>query len=158
MPVVMDTRRGGATFSARTADWFDLEDESALEPEHGWESPRSLAHAFEVFAHPPDLSAFVWVPRRTDGQVAERLANLREWWTSETEYLSSVSKKVFHPAYQQIIGLGPQAVPLLIDFLREDPDHWFWALASIVGEDHATGTTTPTAAARRWIDWYDEQR
>jgi hypothetical protein len=40
-----------------------------------------------------------------------------------------------HPAYQQIIGLGPKAVPLIVRSLRNEPDHWFWALKAITGED-----------------------
>jgi hypothetical protein len=38
---------------------------------------------------------------------------------------------VTHPAYQQIIGLGKEALPLLFGELRRAPDHWFWALRAI---------------------------
>ncbi len=60
-----------------------------------------------------------------------------------------------HPAYQQIIGMGDAALPFIFQELRRDPDHWFWALKAITGED-------PVAASDRgqldkmttaWLDW-----
>jgi hypothetical protein len=29
------------------------------------------------------------------------------------------------PPYQQIIGMGPPAVPLILEELRREPDQWF---------------------------------
>jgi hypothetical protein len=60
---------------------------------------------------------------------------LAERWKAETQFLSSTSKAVMHPAYQRIIGMGQTVVPLLLRQLEESPDHWFWALRSITGED-----------------------
>lgn len=60
-----------------------------------------------------------------------------------------------HPAYQQIIGLGPAVVPYLIDELRHSSKPWFWALASIIGEDQGEGADTPGEAATRWVEWFD---
>jgi hypothetical protein len=58
-----------------------------------------------------------------------------------------------HPAYQQIIGLGPAGVPLLLRELEREPDHWFWALRAITGEDpvpeEARGRLREMAAA--WL-------
>ena len=36
--------------------------------------------------------------------------------------------------YQQIIGLGSCAVPLILAELRRETDHWSWALEAITGE------------------------
>jgi hypothetical protein len=58
-----------------------------------------------------------------------------------------------HPAYQRIIGLGPAAVPLLLRELEHRPDHWFWALKSITGQDPAEGTDSIGEAARAWMKW-----
>jgi hypothetical protein len=66
------------------------------------------------------------------------IAQFDDWarqWKSETRYVSSTSDMVLHPAYQRIIGLGPAAVPLILDELRREPNHWFWALKAITGED-----------------------
>ncbi len=60
---------------------------------------------------------------------------LKEKWESETAHLSSIRESAMHPAYQQIIGMGQVAVPLILSEMRKKPDHWFWALRSITGED-----------------------
>ena len=83
-------------------------------------------------------------------------------WKHDSLNMSSVSDMVLLPSYQRIIGLGPAAVPLIMEDLRkglwfsdEGPDHWFWALTAIVGEDHASGCTTVKGAAQAWIAWWD---
>jgi hypothetical protein len=42
--------------------------------------------------------------------------------------VSRVDKMLLLPPYQQIIGMGQQAVPLSLKELERSPDHWFWAL------------------------------
>jgi hypothetical protein len=38
-----------------------------------------------------------------------------------------------HPAYREIIALGPEVVPLLLRDLAESHTHWFGALEAITG-------------------------
>lgn len=92
--------------------------------------------------------------RRTE-TVAQRFRELVDLWRSEQGPSSSVSVMAMHPAYQQIIGMGRSALPLLLKELDEDPDHWFWALTAITGVD-------PIAPAHRgdlhgmsadWLQW-----
>jgi hypothetical protein len=87
-----------------------------------------------------------------------RFRDLVRQWKAETEFVSSLTRMVTHPAYQQIIGMGGAALPLLLDELRREPDHWFWALRAITGED-------PVAAEERgrldamtaaWLRWAEE--
>jgi hypothetical protein len=42
---------------------------------------------------------------------------------------------VDHPAYQEIIALGPPAIPLLLAELRMEARYWFAALSAITGQD-----------------------
>jgi len=60
-----------------------------------------------------------------------------------------------HPAYQQIIGMGRSAIPLLLDELQQEPDHWFWALSAITGEDpvplHMRGNVA--GMTESWLKW-----
>lgn len=65
-------------------------------------------------------------------RVFRRLA---EWWRSETGLMSSIDDKALHPAYQQIIGMGPEAILLILRELQLRPAHWFWALNAITRED-----------------------
>jgi len=60
---------------------------------------------------------------------------LAEEWSRETAPLSSVTEIVLHPAYQRIIGMGRAALPLILAELARQPDHWFWALRAITGEN-----------------------
>ena len=61
--------------------------------------------------------------------------NLVEEWKQDIEFESSLTRMILHPAYQRIIGLGENALPLIFNELRQDPDYWFWALSAITGED-----------------------
>src|SRR6266487_3354089 len=47
-------------------------------------------------------------PVRSDEEVAERFLVLKDDWIAATSLSSSTTEIVFHPSYQQIIGLGPQ--------------------------------------------------
>ena len=60
-----------------------------------------------------------------------------------------------HSAYQRLIGLGPQVIPLILGELAKRPGHWFWALSALTGAD-------PVAPADRgqlpamtasWLQW-----
>jgi len=64
-----------------------------------------------------------------------RFYNLKEEWEDNTAGLSSITEISMHPSYQQIIGMGPVAIPFIMYELSLKPSHWFWALKSITGED-----------------------
>lgn len=85
----------------------------------------------------------------------DRFRELAERWSRETRDTSSLTRMVLHPAYQQIIGLGQAAVPLLLEELRDRPDHWFWALASITGENPVRDSDAgdSEAMATAWLEW-----
>lgn len=72
--------------------------------------------------------------RRQDNPII-RFITLKTKWEKETEHLSSITQIAMHPAYQQIIGMGFIAIPLILSELKNKPGHWFWALKSITGED-----------------------
>ena len=89
-----------------------------------------------------------------------RFLDLKDEWESETAALSSISDIAMHPAYQQIIGIGPVAISLILYELHKRPNHWFWALKSITGEDpvppKARGDIQKMTEA--WLNWGREQR
>lgn len=64
-----------------------------------------------------------------------RFSTLKAEWENDTAHLSSITEIAMHPAYQQIIGMGMIALPYIFEEMRKIPDHWFWALKSITGED-----------------------
>lgn len=63
----------------------------------------------------------------------QRFQQLATTWKSEAALLSSATEIAMHPAYQEIIGMGEEAVPYILADLRDEPAHWFWALRSITG-------------------------
>ncbi len=87
--------------------------------------------------------------------LARRFQSLAKTWREETRYLSSVHDMVLHPAYQQIIGMGRDALPFLFEELKRQPDHWFWALHAITGEDPVPPEEKGNLGAmiRRWLHW-----
>ena len=64
-----------------------------------------------------------------------RFSNLEKEWEDNTAGLSSITEIAMHPSYQQIIGMGTLALPLIMHEMSIKPNHWFWALKSITGED-----------------------
>lgn len=80
---------------------------------------------------------------------------LADDWKSRKSHSSSVEEMAMHPAYQQIIGLGPDVVPLLLAELERHPDHWFWALHAVTREDPVPPESRGKirAMAKAWIEW-----
>ena len=91
-------------------------------------------------------------PRET---LEERFRRLAEVWNRETAYLSSMTEASSHPAYQEIIRLGPEVVPLLLHDLEMNHGHWFAALRAITGAEpipqSAAGNIPKMVEA--WLDW-----
>jgi len=76
-------------------------------------------------------------------------------WRDETAFTSSVSDIVLHPSYQRIIGLGGEAVPLILRELDKSPRFWFWALEAITGENPVPNSENGQIRlmTKRWIEW-----
>jgi hypothetical protein len=72
---------------------------------------------------------------RTEAEVEALFKELTARWHRETDHLSSLTQKAIHPSYQQIIGLGPAALPLIFRELQDKGGHWYWALRAITGDD-----------------------
>ena len=105
------------------------------------------------------------------GGVFETNQHIENWlkfqglvvqWRAERGAMSSITEAVLCPAYQGIIGLGPDATLLLLAQLRDEgdePDQWFWALKSVTGADPVRpedrGNYTSMAAA--WLEWGQRQ-
>jgi hypothetical protein len=76
-------------------------------------------------------------------------------WKEETELSSSMTDIILHPSYQRIIGLGPDAVPFVLQELEANGGLWFWALQALTGEDPVPeedrGRIKRMTTA--WLDW-----
>ncbi len=87
--------------------------------------------------------------------VEERFHRLAAAWHKAVAHHSSTTIRNSHPAYQEIISLGPDVVPLLLRDMKEHHTHWFHALHQITGAN-----PIPAAAAGNigkmvdaWLCW-----
>lgn len=87
--------------------------------------------------------------------VAERFRVWSADWKQQSRRLSNTAQMAMLPPYQRIIGLGQDAIPLILAELRREPDHWFWALESITDENPVppADAGNVSAAARAWLKW-----
>jgi hypothetical protein len=96
-----------------------------------------------------------WKPVTGGEELEVLFRQLADRWRKETGYYSFAHQYAMHPAYQRIIGLGLPVLPLILEDLRRETAHWFWALEAITGEDPVPpddrGKVDQMAAA--WIAW-----
>lgn len=87
--------------------------------------------------------------------VQERFQALAERWKRDTRFCSSRTKMVNHPAYQEIISLGKDAIPLILTELRSEPHYWFVALEALTGEDPVTSQDRGVMPrmVTAWLEW-----
>src|SRR5438445_12355555 len=85
----------------------------------------------------------------------ERFNRLAAIWKSETRFVSSTTKMAEHPAYQEIIAMGDEVVPLILRELESKPDHWFKALRAITGAQPVPREDAGNVSlmAKAWLTW-----
>src|SRR5437870_4870848 len=92
--------------------------------------------------------------------LEQRVARLLARWRAEVAPLSSSTRRLAHPAYQEIIALGTEALPFLIRDLQQTRDgHLSKALTAITGAHpvppEARGRISEVAEA--WLRWAEAQ-
>ena len=100
----------------------------------------------------------------TDARAGQwfKFQNLARRWQAERGARSSITAMSMLPAYQSIIGMGEEAVPLIIAQLRlegDDPDHWFWALRAITEANPISPEDRGDSVkmAQSWIKWAENE-
>jgi hypothetical protein len=90
--------------------------------------------------------------------LQREFVRLAEQWRRETLAMSSLTDMVLHPAYYQIIGMGPVALPWILGELQEGGGHWFLALRAIARENPVApqdrGKVKKMSEA--WLKWGEE--
>ena len=89
----------------------------------------------------------------TPAELAARFRALADGWQRATLVSSDMAEIMMHPDYQRIVGMGPAALPLILEDLAREGHQWFWALVAIAGEDPAADTETFEEARRIWLEW-----
>lgn len=92
-------------------------------------------------------------------EVAKKFYALASQWESEVEGMSSTVQMSQHPAYQEIVSMGDQIIPLLLRELKNNPLYWLSALSQITGENpikpEQRGKIKQMASA--WLEWGKNQ-
>lgn len=128
---------------------------------HGWRGDPSVAHEHSQF-HPTYVAGTLLQFRTpvvdSDATaIRHKFASLVDVWLNDTLLSSSIDEICTHPAYQQIIGFGKQAIPLILDEVGAGGNHWGWALSAITGEDPAEGLDSLERSSAAWLAWGRER-
>ncbi len=91
--------------------------------------------------------------------IPEKFHRLAAIWRAETAYVSSSSDLVAHPAFQEIVAMGPAVIPLLLHELENRTGHWHRALRRITGADPVAPADRGNydKAVEAWLRWGKEQ-
>lgn len=108
--------------------------------------------------NPMKMKKKVFKPKKVKNvniSVKRKFNSLVNKWKEETQFSSTVLEMSMNSNYQQIIGLGPNVIPLILERLSKNNEHWFWALKAITGEspvsEQSKGIVTEMAQA--WLSW-----
>ena len=97
-------------------------------------------------------------PSEDEGGDEAAFSRLLAQWNNQRAFISSITEMSMCAAYQNIIGMGPSAVPLILKQLRSEgdqPDQWFWALRAITQANPVPPSERGNfrLMARRWLEW-----
>ena len=96
---------------------------------------KSVENAID-FSQKTVLSLSGKAPIALQGDIKATFNKLVSAWKAETNLLSNSEIIILSEPYQQIIGMGEPAIPLILDALeRGDYSNWFWALHAITREE-----------------------
>jgi hypothetical protein len=88
--------------------------------------------------------------------LEQRVARLLMRWREETAYLSSSTQITGHPAYQELIALGPAVLPFLFRDMEQTADgHLAKALIALTGAHPvpAEDRGNIRKVADAWLRW-----
>lgn len=91
--------------------------------------------------------------------LASKLDSLASEWKAARGHTASVNMWVRLPAYQQIIEIGrlhkDEVIGFLLKELTHSPDHWFWALKELTGQNPVTPESRGNidSMSKCWIEW-----
>lgn len=87
--------------------------------------------------------------------LGEVFGELRDWLLRDTRFSSSMAEREAHPAYQAIVTLGEDVIPLLLRELDTRAGHWFLALTDITGDDPVDPAARGNVRAMTstWQNW-----
>jgi|ERR1035441_2439584 hypothetical protein len=91
-------------------------------------------------------------------QIKQKFETYKSKWKEETFLSSSISDIVNNESYQSIIALGFIVVPFIINDLKENDEHWFYALEKITEQNPIKKEHRGIIKLMKndWIEWAKE--
>jgi len=92
---------------------------------------------------------------RSEQEVAAIFRHCADMWAAQTMNRSNPAQIVMHPAYQRIISLGLQVIPLILKEMMDEGGEWFWALRMISDENPVPTEHEGRVALMKqdWLQW-----
>lgn len=86
-----------------------------------------------------------------------RFEKLAREWVDGTEFFSSSSAMMQHPAYAEMLSMGKEIVPLVLDWYENGAEHGHWCLllADLTGENPVSPKDAGrmVSVRRAWLVW-----
>ena len=91
----------------------------------------------------------------SNADMKDEFNRLASEWKSGRRRGADVAQMIEHPAYRSIVGMGEQAIPLMLEELEHELDHWFPALREIAGASPIPEESKGNLAKMReaWLQW-----
>lgn len=139
---------------ASTAMYDDKFEEGAFYNAAVGEESLIVEEAYENF-----VSHYLAPLTRQWANPSIRFLTLKNAWEAETTFLSTARDICLNSNYQQIVGMGPVAIPLILNEMQRNMGHWFWALNAITGEDPVrfSHKGNMEAMTNDWLAWGKSQ-
>lgn len=85
-----------------------------------------------------------------------KFSDLSAKWRKEIVAVSSSAEIVMNFNYQQIIGMGREALPYIFEDLQTNGGHWFWALRAITSANPVASEDRGNIAkmTQSWLEWW----
>lgn len=100
-------------------------------------------------------------------RLFRKFQQLAKQWREQRGSMSSIEEMSMLAPYQNIIGIGSDAIPMILAQLKTeggDPDQWFWALMSIAEANELDLPQIKTEdqgnfkkMAEAWLEWGESQ-
>jgi hypothetical protein len=105
----------------------------------------------DVHQSPLELRAIINGKTEMFSTVEEKFGALAEAW--HEAQIGSARIDFQHAAYHQVIGMGWEAVPLLLERIRQREVGWIYAMKCITGDQVGTPELRGQQVLDAWLEW-----
>ena len=92
----------------------------------------------------------------SESSIEEEFQHCAAAWKRDTGHLSVAGQIAKHPSYRRIVEMGESAIPLILNDLKKEPNHWFLALSAIAKDAPKVDEQDKgkmKAISDAWIEW-----